>query len=259
MSRRLTPDRFLSLWTAAGSDDLPFPLRYRSTAAWEDEHLARLRAADEWRRRLDDLALDHAIRTLQAGEISIEVYGNSSDPSESVFAVGAVVGEHAALARQYPDGDIEVSWMPADRLPGAVAGLLPVVPPGRTSHQAAPAPEVLDPRERNAVRLPAGGSTAHAIRSLLFRERTTTGSVRFLLGAPGAGSRAMSAVGWFDVVDDGRYLFVEGADIRVAPGTTEGLRDELSSRLHASRAAHRARAGQPQRRTGGLFAASHEH
>ena len=156
----------------------------------------------------------------------------------------------ALMARQYPDGDIEVSWMPADRLPGAVAGLLPVVPPGRTSHQAAPAPEVLDPRERNAVRLPAGGSTAHAIRSLLFRERTTTGSVRFLLGAPGAGSRAMSAVGWFDVVDDGRYLFVEGADIRVAPGTTEGLRDELSSRLHASRAAHRARAGQPQQRHG---------
>ncbi|MBM7459100.1 ESX secretion-associated protein EspG [Rhodococcus coprophilus] len=259
MSRRLTPDRFLSLWTAAGGDEVPFPLRYRSTAAWENEYVADLRAAGEWRRRLDDPALEHAVRTLHMGEISIEVYGSSCHPGESVFASGAILGESAVLARQYENaGDIEVAWMPADLLAAAVAGFLPVVRPGRMSRQTAPARDILDPVDRDAVRLPQGGSAAHAIRGLLLRERTATGSVRFFLGAPGTASRAVSGVGWFDVVDDGRYLFAEGTDTRVTPGTTDVLREEVSSQLNAARSARRASTGQPRRRIDGLSAAIHE-
>ncbi len=248
MNRRLTPDRFVSLWTAAGGDDIPFPLRYRSTAAWEDEYVADQRAAEEWRRRLDDPALELAIRTLHTGEISIEVYGNSVHPDESVFASGAVVGEHAVLARQSPGaGDIEVTAMPANLLPATVAGFLPVVRPGRTAQQTAPTRNILDRIDHTAVRLPQVGNPAHAIRDLLLRARAATGSIRFLLGAPGTASEAASAVGWFDVVDDGRYLFTEAVDTRVSPGTTDALRAEVSTRLNAARAAHRASTGQSRR------------
>lgn len=246
MSRRLTPDRFRSLWTASGDDDLPFPLRYRSAARWEDEHLAGLRAAERWRQQLDDPVLERAMHILRVGEIAIEIYANSSDPAESLFVAGAVAGEDAVLARQHVNaGDIEITTMPTGRLPGSIAGLLPTVPPGRIPQQTAPTRSILDVPVHNAVRLPLGGSAAPTVRDVLLRARTATGSVRFLLRSPCTGPTVVGDVGWFDVADDGRYLFVRGADTRVAPGTTEALHAELSSRLDVARAAPRAQSRRP--------------
>lgn len=246
MSRRLTPDRFRSLWTASGDDDLPFPLRYRSAARWEDEHIADLRAAERWRQQLGDPVLERALHILRAGEIAIEIYANSSRPGESLFVAGAVAGEDAVLARQHVNaGDIEVTTMPIGRLPGSIAALLPAVPPGRIPEHTAPTRSLLDLPVNTAVRLPLGGGAAPAVRDVLLRPRTATGSIRFLLRSPGTGPTGAGDVGWFDVADDGRYLFVQGADTRVAPGTTEALHTELSSRLDVARAAPRTQFRRP--------------
>ena len=42
-------------------------------------------------------------------------------------------------------------------------------------------------------------------------------------------------VGWFDVVDDGRYMFMPGADMRVMPATNDILCDELTRRIGPAR------------------------
>lgn len=232
MNRHLTPDRFLSLWAAAGGDDFPFPLRYRSTAIWEDEHVANLSVADRWRRQADDPALEHAIRTLRAGEIAVEVHARATDPAEDIFVRVSTVGTYTVLARQVStSGHIHVTTTTTDLLAQCLVGLLPSVPPGRAPEQRASTREVVTPSDTRAVRRPLAGTDSHSLRSLLLRERSATGSVRFLLTPTGAAHTPVSDVGWFDVVDDGRYLFVPGTETRVAPAGPDTLRRALSAQV----------------------------
>lgn len=232
MNRHLTPERFLSLWAAAGGDDFPFPLRYRSTARWEDEHVANLSAADRWRRQADDPALEHAIRILRTGEIAVEVYGRATDPAEDIFVRGSTVGTYAVLAQQFSTSDhIHVTTTTTDLLARSLVGLLPIVQPGRAPEQRAPTREVVAPSDTRAVRPPLGGTGSHALRSLLLRERSATGSIRFLLTPTGTAHTPVPDTGWFDVVDDGRYLFVSGTETRVAPAGPDALRRALSAQV----------------------------
>ncbi|SUE15780.1 Uncharacterised protein [Rhodococcus gordoniae] len=229
MDRHLTPDRFLASWTAAGGDEFPFPLRYRTSVLWEDEHAANLQAARAWRNETPDPALDDAMRILLTGRIAVEVYGRSTDPACEVFVRAAATGEQAVLARQAPvAGDIRITT--TTDLAGAIVGELPVVAAGREPARTAPSREVLEPSEAGAVRRPASGTHAESLRRLLRRERSATGSIRILRYAH-PGYTPVADIGWFDVVDDGRYLFHPGTDLRVAPGTVDAFVRELSTQL----------------------------
>ena len=231
MNRHLTPDRFLVSWTAAGGDDFPFPLRYRTSAIWEDEHAANLEAARAWRRETPDAALDAAIRTLLTGEIAVEVYGRSTDPASEVFVRAAVAGDRAVLARQAPGaGGIHIATTTIDMLAGVIVEQLPVAGTGREPARHAPSRDVLEPSGVGAIRRPAGGTHAESLRRLLCRERSATGSIRILRYSD-PGYTPVADIGWFDVIDDGRYLFLPGSDLRVAPGTGDAFVRELSARV----------------------------
>ncbi|MBS9374873.1 ESX secretion-associated protein EspG [Rhodococcus sp. B50] len=229
MDRHLTPDRFLASWTAAGGDEFPFPLRYRTSAIWEDEHVANLQAARAWRHETPDPVLDDAIRILLTGEVAVEVYGRATDPACEVFVRAAATGEQAVLTRQASAaGDIRITT--TTDLAGVIVGELPVVAAGREPARIAPSREVLEPSEFGAVRRPAGGTHAESLRRLLRHERSATGSIRILRYAH-PGYAPVADIGWFDVVDDGRYLFLPGPDLRVAPGTVDAFVRELSAQL----------------------------
>jgi hypothetical protein len=229
----VTPDRFLSLWTAAGSDEFPFPLRYRSTSMWEDEHDANLHAADEWRRELADPRLEHALRILRAGEVAVEVYGNAGNADIRVR--GGAAGAFAVVARQHASGDIEIVPLQSDALARAVVAQIPDVPRGREQARAASMRELTEPGGTTSVREQIGESEPRALRRLLLRDRSGAGSIRLL--APNAHGRYTtgSDIGWFDVVDDGRYMFMPGRDMRVMPATNDILRDELIRRIDRTR------------------------
>lgn len=244
MSRRVSPDQFLALCTAAGGDEFPFPLRYRSTALWEDEHAANLSAADEWRRQLDDSRLENAIRILHSGEIAVEVYGRSNDGSSDIYARGGAEGDFAVLAWQRSDrGDIEITTMPTAALATAAVGLIPAALPGREVERSASTKELVEPSDGATVRRPIEDSETRALRRLLLRERTATGSVRILVADDHHRFTPTCDLGWFDVVDDGRYLFVPGSQTRVSPVTTDVLQRELSRQIEKSRERRHHRRG----------------
>ncbi|WP_241383852.1 ESX secretion-associated protein EspG [Rhodococcus sp. CH91] len=235
MNRRLTLDRFLVAWTTAGGDDLPFPLHYRTTAMWEDEHVAHLRAARAWHRESPDPALEHAVRTLLTGEVAVEIYGRSADPANDVFARAAMAGDRAVLVRQDPLArDIHLTTTTTALIAEAMLDLLPAVAAGREPARVAAGREVLEPSATGSVRRSAGDTGAESIRRLLHRERSATGSIRILTYSD-PGHAPVTDIGWFDVVDDGRYLFLPGPDISVVPGTTEAFRRELSTQVHRLR------------------------
>ncbi len=229
----VTPDRFLSLWTTAGSDEFPFPLRYRSTSVWEDEHDADLRAAHEWRRELSDPRLEHAIRILHAGEVAVEVYGNAT--TGDIRVRGGAEGAFAVVARQHASGDIQIIPIRSDTLVRAVIAQIPDAPCGREKARAASMRELTEPSSTTSVREQIGDNEPRALRRLLLRDRSGAGSIRLL--APNAHGRftTESDIGWFDVVDDGRYMFMPGADMRVLPATNDILCDELTRRIGRAR------------------------
>lgn len=243
MTWNITPDRFLSLWTTAGSDEFPFPLRYRSTSMWEDEHVANLHAAHEWRRELADPRLEHAIRILHAGEIAVEVYGTAGNADIRVR--GGAEGAFAVVARQHVSGDIQITPVQSDALPRAVVAQIPDAPRGREQARAASMRELTEPSGTTSVREQIGESEPRALRRLLLRDRSGAGSIRLL--APNAHGRFTTEadIGWFDVVDDGRYMFMPGADTRVLPATNDILRDELTRRIGRARARRRQDAPTP--------------
>ncbi|MEU5841556.1 ESX secretion-associated protein EspG [Rhodococcus sp. NPDC047139] len=231
MNRHLTPDRFLVSWTAVGGDDFPFPLRYRTTAMWEGDHLANLEAARTWRHQSPDPALDAALRTLSAAQIAVEVYGRSTDPAAEVFVRAAVDGERAVLARQDPAaGDIRLVTTTSERLPYVLLEQLPRVAAGREPARSAPSHDVLGPTGLGAIRRPAIDTHAESLRRLLRRERSATGSIRILRHS-NPGYTPVADIGWFDVVGDGRYLFRPGADLRIGPGTVDAFARELSAQM----------------------------
>ncbi|MEE2058496.1 ESX secretion-associated protein EspG [Rhodococcus artemisiae] len=231
MTWSVTPDRFLSLWTTAGSDEFPFPLRYRSTSMWEDEHDADLHAAHEWRRKLADPRLEHAIRILHSGEVAVEVY--STVGNADVRVRGGVEGAFAVVARQHDSGDIQITPVRSDALPRTVVAQIPDAPCGREKARAASMRELTEPGGTTSVREQIGENEPRALRRLLLRDRSGAGSIRLL--APNAHGRftTESDIGWFDVVDDGRYMFAPARDIRVVPATNEVVHQELLRRIDA--------------------------
>ncbi|MGX6509649.1 ESX secretion-associated protein EspG [Rhodococcus sp. SJ-2] len=233
----VTPDRFLSLWTTAGSDEFPFPLRYRSTSVWEDEHDADLRAAHEWRRELSDPRLEHAIRVLHAGEVAVEVYGNAT--TGDIRVRGGAEGAFAVVARQHASGDIQIIPIQSDTLVRAVVAQIPDARRGREQTRTVSMRELSEPGGTTAVREQIGENEPRALRRLLLRDRSGAGSIRIL--APNAHGRftTESDIGWFDVVDDGRYMFVPGADVRVMPATNDELGVELTRRIDRTRVRRR--------------------
>ncbi|MFD6895143.1 ESX secretion-associated protein EspG [Rhodococcus sp. NPDC060086] len=243
MTWHVTPDRFLSLWTAAGNDEFPFPLRYRSASMWEDEYDADRHAADEWRRQLADPRLDHAIRILQAGELAVEMYGNAG--TADIRVRGGKEGAFAVLARQYASGDIQIVPIQSSILARAVVAQIPAAPRGHEQARAASIRELTEPTATTSVRQQIGESEPRALRRLLLRDRSGAGSIRLL--APNAHGRLTteSDIGWFDVVDDGRYMFSPGTDTRVVPATNDILREELDRRIDRARARRRQDAPTP--------------
>ncbi|MEE2033612.1 ESX secretion-associated protein EspG [Rhodococcus chondri] len=236
MNWHVSPDQFLSLCAAGGRDEFPFPLRYRSAALWEDEHAANLSAAHEWRRQLEDPRLERAIRILLTGEIAVEVYGRSTDGSADLNARGSAEGDYAVLARQHAAyGDIEITTMSTALLAATLAGHIPAAAPGREAERTASTKELVEPGDGATVRRPIEDSETRALRRLLLRERTATGSIRVLACEDGLRFTPTGDLGWFDVAGDGRYLFVPGSNTRVSPGTIEVLRKELSSQIDKAR------------------------
>jgi len=232
---QLIPDRFLAVWTALGGDEFPFPLRYRTSARWEDEHLANMEAAERWRRETPDPALDHAIRTLLTGEVALEVHGRSADPAAEVSMRAAVHADRAVLADQEPPaGAIRLTSVAPGLLADAILDRLPPVPPGREPARTAPRREVFEPSDPTAVRRDPSGTTAEALRHLLRRDRSVTGCLRVLRHTP-SGYLPSADIGWFDVVGDGRYLYLPGPDVRILPGTVDVFRRELSGRIERVR------------------------
>lgn len=228
MNIDLTPDRFFALWTSAGSDEFPFPLRYRSTAMWEDEHAAALRAADAWIRDNHTPDLERAVGILLTGEPIVEVYGPGPD---SIFLLAAVRDGHAVLARQTSEtGDIGLTTTTVENLARLIADALPHVPAGCEPERNASTREVVEPSDSAAVRRTIDDTDARALRRLLQRERTATGSIRVLVRAS-VGYTSVADLGWFDVAGDGRYLFVPGEHMRVAPATVDLFRTELAARI----------------------------
>lgn len=236
MTWRLTPDRFLALWTATGLDEVPFPLRYRSTALWEDEHAANVEAAHRWRRMNPDEQLAAAMATMRHAEVTVEAYGQTSADSELRLR-GCIRHDSAVLVRQEPGraGDFVVTTTSAYTLADAVVQCLPDAPADTAPALSAPTAEVAEFSTPTQVLRTAQAPPAVRLRRLLTDPRSGTGNLRVLSSPDGLTFTPVTDLGWFDVVGDGRYLFRTGRHTHVCPASPELLRDELARAVDGAR------------------------
>lgn len=241
MNRTVTLDQFQSLWTAAGSDRFPFPLRYRTDAKWENEQAARMHAADEWRRGLHDVRLDRAIRLLHSGQITIEMYGQCCDDVIRVrVACDDTLG---VLACQHGDRVIDLTTVETGTLGAAVVAQIPPSPPGRELQCSASTRQLSEPSEARSVLVSVVDDEPRALRRLLARERSGWGNIRVFLTDDYSRCTRIADLGWIDVANDGRYMLTSDTYTTATPASPEGLISEVS-RLVAN--AQRRRRGEVQ-------------
>ncbi|GAA5064849.1 ESX secretion-associated protein EspG [Nocardia callitridis] len=231
MKWEFTPDEFIYIWGKIGSDRYPAPLSLLASVRWRGEWEAIERNIDERIPVLRDPDLLPVLRTAANPEAALVLVGERKRP---LRVYGAVTGNIGVTLVQRPGPDpafganvvIEVG-SPAlvAKICAAVAGQCQA---GRTQEMVETYARLQQPSEfqtRNHDR----SRLADRMRQLLAAPRTGHGHLEILHGRHEPRPASGRYLSWFDVEDDGRYLYQRRYDdFHLSPCAPDGLRQAIT-------------------------------
>lgn len=224
---KLTDTEFVVLWEATKRDDfVPHPFVF--TCRTPDEHEYRRQKQQAWDelRRREDRWFEPVMAVLAEPDIRIVALGHDgADPWQSFVParvlgvrrgdVGYVVSELSGETWSH-SGGFTVTECDAINLADAVVRALPEAGPGAHSSIVLPsydAGEALDySYGRSSVRDTYDEPIAGRAQSFLAQPASCVGTIRVQQGHSRFGPRGIAEyrMRWRDVIDDGRYVIVDG-------------------------------------------------
>ncbi|WP_280458399.1 ESX secretion-associated protein EspG [Nocardia carnea] len=229
MRWEFTPDEFMHIWKVTGRDRYPFPLSMVSAVRRESDYD---RLAVELNRRFpadSDPDLDAALRVAADPETTVALYGSSTDPTRAYAAIDGTVGV-AMLQRPGPDaetgGTIVLRAGTPKVVPMMVDAVLGEVPKGSR-------PSLIDDidrmRETDGKWTGSAPQTADRMRRLLRAPRAGSGHIEVRRGVRARRPFPPGYLSWFDVRDDGRYVYrQEYRDFRIDPMSNTEIKGLLA-------------------------------
>lgn len=229
MRWEFTPDEFMHVWKVTGRDRYPFPLSMVSAVRLESDYD---RLAAELNQRFpagSDPDLDAALRVAAAPETTVALYGSHSDPIRAYAAIDSTVGV-AMLQRPGPDaeagGTIVLRAGTPKVVPMMVDAVLGEVPRGSR-------PSLVDDidrmRETDGMWTGSTPETSDRMRRLLRAPRTGSGHIEVRRGIRAGRPFPPGYLSWFDVRDDGRYVYrQEYRDFRIDPMSNTEIKGLLA-------------------------------
>ncbi|MGW6697269.1 ESX secretion-associated protein EspG [Nocardia sp. NPDC055049] len=230
MKWRFTADEFIYVAQEFGADRYPAPLRLLSSTQYQSEWEA-LEAS--FRTRIPvrgDADLFPVLRTIFEPDTKVEVIGLRRSP---IRAYGAIVSDIGVAVVQHPGataergGDVSIhvgSVNIVARMVASLAGSCGAGTAGRMVeslvrlHGRDPNDSWTSGRSRESIRM----------RELLAAARTSSGHAKISYGCQASRPSPPRFVSWFDVRDDGRYLYSRrGDDIYVDPCGDQQFADGL--------------------------------
>jgi hypothetical protein len=219
-SWQLTDTELVTLWDNLFGDRIPAPLfaLHRGENSREWGRLAETALAGIAAR--DDGGLQDALHRVAYADIRVSVLAfdprDSGDPAGQVRAVGARRDAVATLIRQLPgetrwySGGFVVTTGDAERLPGAVIGVLPAQVPGRlpdTPLITALSGADIDHHYGRSLVYDSYTEADRASASWLRSPADRLGTIETCLGSSIFGPRGIRTyrIDWRDLVGDGRY------------------------------------------------------
>ncbi|GEM31480.1 hypothetical protein NN3_24870 [Nocardia neocaledoniensis NBRC 108232] len=230
MKWRFTADEFIYVAREFGADRYPAPLRLLSSTRYQSEWEA-LEAS--FRSRIPvrgDADLVPVLQTIFEPETKVEVIGLRRTP---VRAFGAIVSDIGVAVVQHPGasddrgGDVSVRVGSVDvvaRMVASVAGSSVAGTAGRLVESLVR----LQGRDPNDSWTSGGSRESIRMRELLAAPRTSSGHVQISHGCQTSRPSPPRFVSWFDVRDDGRYLYSRrGDDLYIDPCGDQQFLDGL--------------------------------
>lgn len=237
MRWRFTSDEFIYVCHEFGADRFPPPLSVVSSTRYESDWAAVESACRERIPVRQDPDLMAVLRTVFDPETSVEVVGRRGDP---IRAYGAIVTDIGVGVVQYPGpdddrgGDVSIRVGSVDLVPWMVSTVAGRCVAGRQGRMVEQLAHLQDPRS-GASWASSGRPGAVTMRRLLAADRSGGGHVKISRGRRGADPASPRYVSWFDVRDDGRYVYSRrGEDIHVDPCDDKQLEDGVRSLLRIS-------------------------
>ncbi|QYB06353.1 ESX secretion-associated protein EspG [Rhodococcus sp. USK10] len=240
MNWRLTSAQFMCLWEATDLDRMPYPLKYRSAAATEDQYAIQQRELEQWRSALDEPKLVAAIQALRNPQVSVTVLAPSPELHSGIRRRGSIRGRVAVVAEQLRSepgrGDIRID-AGAESVDGFTDRLLDDLPdcaPGRTPSLTAHPDDVQNRGTGTSVLQNARASDGTRLRGIVGRPRTGIGYICIRGARSGLDEPVLGELTWIDVESDGRYLYHQDDRVHLRSATVRVVRDELSKRVAAA-------------------------
>ncbi|WP_072688078.1 hypothetical protein [Rhodococcus marinonascens] len=240
MNWQLSSAQFMHLWEATDLDVMPHPFEHRTDVRLESELPAEGRKLEQWRAEQVDPQLREAIAVLRHPGISASVYAPGKTP---LLRRGAVRGRVTVVADQLPaatgTGDLRVRARLGSRAPDIrqfVRDLLfdlPEVVAGRTAAIDAHPDDLRAQPASTSVLHSATVSGASLLKRILAR-RTSAGYICLHRPWEGAHDAVLNSMTWFDIADDGQYLYYTDHLVRLRSATTEVIANRLEERIRSA-------------------------
>ncbi|MEV0945592.1 ESX secretion-associated protein EspG [Rhodococcus sp. NPDC049939] len=248
MNWQLSSSQFMYLWEATDLDTMPHPFEHRTDARLESEADLERQRLERWRAEQMDPRLHDAVAVLRHPDVSVSVYSPGSAP---IHRRGAVRGRAAVVAEQRPatesggvriapgTGDIHVQARLGSHAPDVhqfVRDLLCELPEavaGQTAAIEAHPDDLRAEPARTSVLQNAAVSGASLIKRILAR-RTGAGYICLHRPWQGAHDAVFDSMTWFDIADDGRYLYYTDHLVRLRSATTAVIENHLEERIRTA-------------------------
>jgi hypothetical protein len=197
-----TPLEFAVAWSGFDRDVPPWPIEHVPTAETQEDYLREVDAASERIAGRMSPDLYHALATLAAPDVRVEVTGRVGPHHALKVRIHAAVrGPRATLVVQATDDRVYLDAFPATRLPDRIVGAMPRMRPGGCPPLHARVDELW-------ASGPSTATSAGLLRRLLTQPRTGFGYISAHPGATLDNRRDERSRGlhYLDCAEDGRYL-----------------------------------------------------
>lgn len=231
---RFTGLQFQILWSAYGSDRLPYPLRYRPVAdSFEDLRMQREAAVAQLLDGFYSIELMRVLEVLREPEARVEIKGFGEKGSGTTYRFHGAVNAYAGaalvqLAGTAEDigGDVIVTGCAADQVPAQALAALPQAQAGTAAPLEVRREELAADRSRY-VRGHGESSLTQQLDRVFKRPRRSFGEIMVF---PGPAVDARPSFGrsfWWMDYDDGRYYVKTGDPIIAKPASPAALNNEI--------------------------------
>ncbi|WP_278261053.1 ESX secretion-associated protein EspG [Nocardia sp. AG03] len=218
MRWEFTGDEFLYAWGESGSDRIPAPLTVTPSVRWRHEWDALVADLRERLPAARDPDLSAVLRLAAAPDMAITVIGTREDKPLRLYCAST---QQSAVALAQPPAE-DCTVVVRTGIPTSVPAWIARFAGDRRAGAAPPLTESVHAltTPAQAVALDYGElSTADRVHDLLSAPRSGYGHVEVVRGRPGSSDGpARRFLSWFDVVDDGRYVYrYRHGDLMIEP------------------------------------------